>query len=110
MTEKGNPYGLEDGASSHLMKNTEWGAVTYFAQSEYGKNSEIFVNTNTNMITGESSQTLNSNATYGYGYANINGVIEETGENQGSSTTRKHNRNLRHGRLCMGICSFICSK
>lgn len=36
MQVSGNPYGIS-GADSHLMKNSEWGAVAYFAASQYGK-------------------------------------------------------------------------
>ena len=40
---------------SHMMKNTEWGAVAYLAVSEYGKNGEVNKNNNSNYITGYSS-------------------------------------------------------
>ena len=31
-----NPYGLTTEANSHLIKNSEWGAVAYLSMSEYG--------------------------------------------------------------------------
>lgn len=34
------------------MKNTEWGAVAYLAQSVYGKNTEVWINPNSNYLTG----------------------------------------------------------
>ena len=38
---------------THMMKNTEWGAVAYLSQSTYGKNGEIWINNiNTNLTTG----------------------------------------------------------
>ena len=38
---------------AHMMKNTEWGAVAYLAQSQYGRNgTEISVNQCSKMITG----------------------------------------------------------
>lgn len=40
MQVSGNPYGIS-GADSHLMKNSEWGAVAYFAASQYGKTPTI---------------------------------------------------------------------
>lgn len=40
----GNPYGINENANSHMMKNSEWGAVAYLATSIYGKNGEIFPN------------------------------------------------------------------
>lgn len=38
-------YGLNQNSDSHLLKNSEWGAVTYLAQSQYGRNgTEISIN------------------------------------------------------------------
>ncbi len=55
-------YGLNSNSGiSHMMKNTEWGAVAYLAQSKYGKVSEIYPNVST--TTGCSS-AKNSNDTY----------------------------------------------
>ena len=49
--------------SSHLIKNSEWGAVCYLAYSAYGRNGhEIKANLSSNMITG--GGTTNSGATY----------------------------------------------
>lgn len=45
LTQKGNPYGFNELADSHLLKNSEWGAVTYLAHSKYGRNgSKISIN------------------------------------------------------------------
>ena len=38
--------------NSHLMKNTEWGVCAYLAQSNYGKNAEVWINPNQNCLTG----------------------------------------------------------
>jgi hypothetical protein len=39
LTESGNIYGLSSSnADSHLMKNSDWGAVAYLSQSQYGLN------------------------------------------------------------------------
>ena len=32
----GNPYGIDNMSNSHLMKNSEWGAVAYLSISQYG--------------------------------------------------------------------------
>lgn len=37
---------------SHMMKNTEWGAVAYLSHSEYGINDIIRINNNSNAKTG----------------------------------------------------------
>ncbi len=42
----GNPYGINNSSDPHLMKNSEWGAVAYLGQSQYGKGSEIAINDN----------------------------------------------------------------
>ncbi len=37
---------------SHMMKNTEWGAVAYLSHSKYGINSEVRINNSTTYTTG----------------------------------------------------------
>ena len=58
LTDSGNIYGLNsNNADSHLMKNSEWGAVTYLSQSKYGQNgTEITIN-NASLNSGNSSTT-----------------------------------------------------
>ena len=41
--------------NSHMMKNTEWGAVAYLSHSDYGINKEIRINNNSSYITGYSA-------------------------------------------------------
>ena len=36
LSENENPYGFNGAADSHLMKNSEWGAVAYLSKSQYG--------------------------------------------------------------------------
>ncbi|MFR0822270.1 MAG: hypothetical protein ACLU84_07260 [Clostridia bacterium] len=56
MTEDGNIYGLTNSSDSHLMKNSEWGAITYLSQSQYGLgNVEICVN-NISLNSGNSKR------------------------------------------------------
>lgn len=39
LTKEGNPYGFDyKNIDSHMMKNSEWGAVAYLAHSQYGRN------------------------------------------------------------------------
>ena len=59
LTEKGNIYGLSSATTdSHLMKNSEWGAVAYLSQSSYGNNGidEPTVN-NVNLNSGDQTRT-----------------------------------------------------
>lgn len=45
MTASGNIYGLGNDSDSHIMKNSEWGAVAYLSKSQYGLGStDISVN------------------------------------------------------------------
>lgn len=46
LTGKNNIYGLNaNNADSHLMKNSEWGAIAYLSQSKYGLNgTNIYIN------------------------------------------------------------------
>ena len=49
--------------NSHMMKNTEWGAVAYLAQSSYGKNAEVWINPNSNFLTGQAGTEASAMAT-----------------------------------------------
>lgn len=45
LNQEGNPYGFKNTVDSHLMKNSEWGAVAYLAHSNYGRNgSKVAIN------------------------------------------------------------------
>ncbi len=45
LTAEGNIYGLSSDADSHLIKNSEWGSVSYLSKSEYGLDSvDIAIN------------------------------------------------------------------
>ena len=45
-------YNYKRELESHMMKNTEWGAVAYLSHSNYGINGEIRINNNSNYLTG----------------------------------------------------------
>ena len=59
LTESGNIYGLSSATTdSHLMKNSEWGAVAYLAQSKYGLNgTNIYIN-NVNLHSSTGAQSV----------------------------------------------------
>ena len=42
----------EETLNSHLMKNTEWGAVAYLQHSKYGSHTSVRINNNLNYLTG----------------------------------------------------------
>ena len=58
LIESGNIYGLSSSTTdSHLMKNSEWGAVAYLAQSKYGNNNnEPYIN-NITLNSGSAKRT-----------------------------------------------------
>ena len=45
-------YNYERNLDSHMMKNTEWGAVAYLSHSKYGINTEVRINNNSSFLTG----------------------------------------------------------
>ena len=47
-----NSYNYERDLDSHMMKNTEWGAVTYLSHSKYGVTNRIRINNNSQLLTG----------------------------------------------------------
>ena len=50
----GNLTGDTNNIDTHMMKNTEWGAVTYLSHSKYGINKEININNSSGYYTGRS--------------------------------------------------------
>ena len=56
-------YNYKRELESHMMKNTEWGAVAYLTQSKYGRCNgstceEVRINNNSNYITGYSAKNI----------------------------------------------------
>ena len=45
-------YNYDRNLDSHMMKNTEWGAVAYLSHSRYGINTEIRINNSSTYTTG----------------------------------------------------------
>ena len=49
------------GLNSHLMKNSEWGAVAYLSKSEYGKETEeVWINNSSSFITGSAGNSASA--------------------------------------------------
>ena len=62
-----NSYDYQRNLDSHMMKNTEWGAMAYLQHSNYGSHVEIKLNNNSNYITGYATtkDATSSNCTIG---------------------------------------------
>ena len=66
----GNVYNVaksyDSSKESHLMKNSEWGAVAYLTQSQYGRNgNEIDINNSSSYITGNGGGSTSASSTSG---------------------------------------------
>ena len=93
-------YNYKRDNDSHMMKNTEWGAVVYLSHSKYGINTEVRINNNSSMLTGyaatdsanettfpgtagtDASVTLPYNTSTGYKASttgNITGIYDMSG-------------------------------
>ena len=81
LTEEGNIYGLTKSTESHLMKNSEWGAVAYLSQSQYGLNKqEVCINN----VSLDSGGTKRINST---GKSGVDSVYAVTGCTTGTIST-----------------------
>jgi hypothetical protein len=85
-------YNYNRNLDSHMMKNTEWGAVAYLSYSKYGINAEVWINNNKNLVTGcvgnsvsagmvdACQRTYNTAAGYnGSTTGNITGIYDMSG-------------------------------
>ena len=57
-------YNYKRAMNSHMMKNTEWGAIAYLSHSKYGTNREININNNSSNRTGYSALPSTNQQTY----------------------------------------------
>ena len=97
MEQSNNVFGITN-SDSHMMKNSEWGAVAYLSHSNYGINDEIRINnyrkdtTTYATLTGCGASTANAsvaatcNITYGSASSypqsttgNISGIFDMSG-------------------------------
>ena len=57
-------YNYKRELDSHMMKNTEWGAVAYLSHSKYGKGYEVNINNTSSYKTGYSALLSTNQHTY----------------------------------------------
>ena len=77
-------YNYKRDLDSHMMKNTEWGAVAYLSHSKYGINREVNINNNSSYKTGYSAivfQTYGDGNSYNQPYNTEIGYLASTTEN-----------------------------
>ena len=97
-----NSYDYQRNLDSHMMKNTEWGAVAYLQHSKYGSQASVRINNNSSYITGYAatieptlgynggtsidgnrieSTLLGQDGTYTINYLNSKSVVASTTNN-----------------------------
>ena len=91
LIESGNIYGLSSSTTdSHLMKNSEWGAVAYLAQSKYGNNNnEPYVN-NINLNSGGAKRTATE------GKTGVDSVYAVTGVTTGMANEEEKQKTIEN--------------
>ena len=61
-----NAFNYDRAKESHLMKNSEWGATAYLADSRYGRNgTEVTINNSSSYITGNAGNTVSAGSASG---------------------------------------------
>jgi len=75
---------------SHMMKNTEWGAVAFLQHSDYGSRSSVRVNNNSAYITGYAA-TVETTLGYNNGTSISGNLIEATALNKDGTNTKMYN-------------------
>ena len=83
MKNSGNSYGFSTNTDTHMIKNSEWGAVAYLSHSKYGTCTngactEIGVNNNSNYITGCGAAAGSSSSATCNAYNTTIGVLAST--------------------------------
>ena len=83
MKNSGNIYGLSTNTDTHMIKNSEWGAVVYLSHSKYGTCTngtckEIVINNNSNFTTGCGAAAESSSSTTCNAYNTVTGMLAST--------------------------------
>lgn len=76
-----NCLNMYSNGNSHMMKNSEWGAVAYLTQSKYGRNGvKLYINNSNTCVTGNSGGSTSAASTAGVtnAYDTVNGVLAST--------------------------------
>ena len=91
MKNSGNRYGFSTNIDTHMIKNSEWGAVAYLSHSKYGTCTsgscvEVSINNSSSYITGRSagvpgSSSASASSEGTYTYEKENGVKASTTSN-----------------------------
>ena len=83
MNENNNDYGFASTTDTHMIKNSEWGAVAYLSHSKYGTCTngtcvEVGINNNSDYITGCGAEPGSSSSATCNAYNTKNGILAST--------------------------------
>ena len=83
MKNNNNQYGFSTNTDTHMIKNSEWGAVAYLSHSKYGTCSggtckEIGINNNSNFTTGCGAAAGSAKSTTCNAYNTATGMLAST--------------------------------
>ena len=86
MKSSSNSYGLSTSTDTHMIKNSEWGAVAYLSHSKYGTCTdgickEIGMNNNSSYTTGCGAAAGSSSTTTCNAYNTTTGMLASTTQN-----------------------------
>ena len=73
-----NAKAYSENLNSHMLKNSEWGAVAYLTHSQYGRNGhEVTINNSSKYVTGSAGNSVNAEIDVGttIDYRNEQGVL-----------------------------------
>ena len=96
LTEKENPYGFGEEVDSHLMKNSEWGAVVYLSKSKYGLNTTDIATNNISLNSGNRERTNPE------GKSEVDSVYAVTGCTTGSSDAEEKQTTIENIKATTG--------
>ena len=89
LNESGNIYGLSaTDSDSHLMKNSEWGAIAYLSASKYGQNQKEITVNNINLNSGNKKRTETT------GKSGVDSVYAVTGCTTNSTNASSKNTTI----------------
>ena len=86
MKNSGNRYGLSTNTDTHMIKNSEWGAVAYLSHSKYGTCTDgtckgMGINNNSSYITGCGATSGSDESTICNSYNTKTGMLVSTNGN-----------------------------
>ena len=88
-----NSYEYQRELDSHMMKNTEWGAIAYLGHSEFGSGNSARINNNGSYLTGYSSTTDPTND-YNDEVSVATNRLESTEINMNGEYTKMYNSDI----------------